>query len=190
MMMPMNKLMDYIIELFKKAKNLDRATLAKELKELAHHMNRQLFSQIPSVSAISGILIGWWVAATFTNSPIKGLLSQYGFINGGTHVVSNTTYKVISILLPVIAMAVTAYAVQKAMKIYRAKRQEKDMAFVAQLGQVVQFDIRDKISILVKAKTVGLITENEYRTKIANLYQSYSKNHSAIEDLLINKLEN
>ena len=190
MMMTMEKLIDYIIELLKKAKGLDRATLSKELKELAYHMNRQLFSQIPSVSAIAGILVGWWVAATFTNSPIKGFLSQYGFIKGGTHVVSNTTYKIISVLLPISAMAATAYAVQKVMKIYRAKRQEKDMSFVAQLGQAVQSDIRNKIGILDKAKTAGLLTENEYRTKIANLYQSYSKNHSTIKDVLINKLEN
>jgi uncharacterized membrane protein len=186
----MDKLIDYIVDLPQKAKKLDRATVARELKELAYHMNKQLFSQIPSVSAIAGILVGWWVAATFTNSPVKGFLSQVGFIKGGTHVVSNTTYKIISVLLPVLAMAVTAYAVQKAMKIYRANRQEKNMTLVAQLGQEVQSEIRSKIDILDKAKNSGLLSENEYRTKIANLYQSYSRNHTKIEDILFNKLEN
>jgi len=190
MILPMDKVIDSIIDVLYKAKNLDRASLAKELKELAYHMNKQLFSQIPSVSAVAGILVGWWVAATFTNSPIKGVLSQLGFIKGGTHVVSNTTYKIISVLLPVLAMAVTAYVVQKAMKIYRANRQQKDMTIVAQLGRELQSEVRDKIGILDKARNVGLLSENEYRTKIANLYQSYSRNHSKIEDILINKLEN
>ena len=190
MMMPMNGLIDHIIGLLQKAKTLDRDAIVKELKEIAYHINKQLFSQIPSVSAIAGILVGWWVAATFTNSPIKGFLSQWGFIKGGTHVVSNTTYKVISVALPLLAMAVTAYAVQKGMKIYRAKQQEKNMTFVAHLGQEVQSEIRGKIGILDQARNAGLLSENEYRTKIANLYQSYSRNHSTIEDILINKLEN
>ena len=186
----MDKVIDSIISALYTAKNLDRASLAKELKELAYHLNRQLFSQIPSVSAIAGILVGWWVSATFTNSPIKGFLSQWGVLKGGTHVVSNTTYKIISVLLPILAMAVTAYAVQKAMKIYRANRQEKDITIVTQLGQEVQTEIRDKVSILDKARNAGLLSDNEYRTKIANLYQSYSRDHSKIEDILINKLEN
>jgi hypothetical protein len=60
----MNKLIDYLIELLQKIKNMDRAKLAKEFKEIAYHMNKQLFSQIPGVSAIVGILVGSWVAST------------------------------------------------------------------------------------------------------------------------------
>jgi hypothetical protein len=64
------------------------------------YIKKQMFSQIPGVSAIGGIFVGYWVASTFTNSPIKGFLSSVGIMKGGTHVVSNTTYKLLSVFLP------------------------------------------------------------------------------------------
>jgi cell division protein FtsL len=186
----MNKLIDYLIELLQNMKNMDRVKLAQEFKEIAYQMNRQLFSQIPGVSAIVGILVGSWVASTFTNSPIKGYLSSWGLMKGGTHVVSTTTYRFLSVILPIIVTAITAYIVQKALKTYREKRLEGSMAHVAQLGQEVQSELRDKMSILDKAKEAGLISENEYQTKMANLYQAYSRNdHSSIEEIIIKKLE-
>ena len=186
----MNKLIDYLIELLQNIKNMDRVKLAKELKEIAYHMNKQLFSQIPSVSAIVGILVGSWVASTFTNSPIKGYLSSWGLMKGGTHVVSTTTYRFLSVVLPILVTAITAYIVQKALRTYREKRLEENMAHVAQLGQKVQAELGDKMSILDKAKEAGLISENEYQTKMANLYQAYSRNyHSGIKEIIIKKLE-
>ncbi len=185
----MNKLIDYLIELLHNLKNIDRAKLAKESKEIAFHVNKQLFSQIPGVSAIVGLLVGSWVASTFTNSPIKGYLSSWGLMKGGTHVVSTTTYRFLSVFLPIIVTAITAYLVQKALRIYRQKGLERNMAHVAQLGQEVQSGLRDKMSILDKAKEAGLISDNEYQTKIANLYQAYSRNdHSRIEEIIIKKL--
>lgn len=189
-MTTMNKLIDYLIELLQNIKNMDRVKLAKELKEIAYHMNKQLFSQIPSVSAIVGILVGSWVASTFTNSPIKGYLSSWGLMKGGTHVVSTTTYRFLSVVLPILVTAITAYIVQKALRTYREKRLEENMAHVAQLGQKVQAELGDKMSILDKAKEAGLISENEYQTKMANLYQSCSRNYrSKIEAIIIKKLE-
>jgi hypothetical protein len=185
----MNKLIDYIIELLQNIKSMDRAKLAKEFKEIAYHMNKQLFSQIPGVSAITGILVGSWVASTFTNSPIKGYLSSWGLMKGGTHVVSTTTYRFLSVFLPIIVTAITAYIVQKVLKIYRERQLEINMAHVAQLGKEDQSELRAKKSILDKAKEAGLISDNEYQTKIANLYQSYFRNyHSGIEEIIIKKL--
>mgnify|MGYP000261964463 CR=1 FL=1 len=152
-------------------------------------MNKQLFSQIPGVSAIAGILVGSWVASTFTNSPVKGFLSSVGLMKGGTHVVSTTTYRFLSVFLPVTATAITAYAVQKALKQYRKKRLERNMASVAQLGQEVQAELRGKMSILGKAREAGLISDSEYQTKTANLYQSYCRSSSKIEEIIIKKLE-
>ncbi len=186
----MNKPIDYIIELLQNMKNMDRIRLAQEFKEIAYHMNKQLFSQIPGVSAIVGILVGSWVASTFTNSPIKGYLSSWGLMKGGTHVVSTTTYRFLSVVLPIIVTAIAAYIVQKALKTYREMRLERNMAHVAQLGQEIQSELRDKMSILDKAKEAGLISEKEYQTKMANLYQAYSRNdHSGIEEIIIKKLE-
>jgi hypothetical protein len=169
---------------------MDRAAWARELRELAYYTKKQLFSQIPGVSAIVGILVGSWVASTFTNSPIKGFLSSVGVMKGGTHVVSNATYKFLSVFLPVFATALTAYAVQKSMKNYREKRLERDKAFVAQLGEKVRADLQQKMGILVMAKEAGLLSESEYDTKIAILYQSYSRNdRSSLENILFKKLE-
>jgi len=185
-----DKLVDYIIELIRKIRSMDRAAWARELQEIAYHTKKQLFSQIPGVSAIGGILVGYWVASTFTNSPVKGVLSSLGIMKGGTHVVSNTTYKFLSVFLPLFATALTAYAVQKSMKNYREKRMERDKAFVAQLGEKVRADLRQKISILEMAKEAGLLSENECDTKIANLYQSYSRNDlSSLEDILFKNLK-
>ena len=186
----MDKLVDYIIELIRKIRSMDRAAWERELREIAYYTKKQLFSQIPGVSAIVGILVGSWVASTFTNSPIKGFLSSWGLMKGGTHVVSRTTYKFLSVLLPLFATALTAYAVQKSMKNYREKRLERDKAFVAQLGEKVQADLQQKMSILDMAKEAGLLSESECDTKIANLYQSYSRNdRSSLKDILFKKLQ-
>ncbi len=186
----MDKLTDYIIEFIRKIRSMDRAAWIRELREIAYQTKKQLFSQIPGVSAIGGILMGYWVASTFTNSPIKGFLSSVGIMKGGTHVVSNTTYRLLSIFLPLFATALTAYAVQKGMKNYRQKRLEQDKNYVAQLEEKVRAELQRKIGILDMAKEAGLLSESEYDTKIANLYQSYSRHYrSGLEDILFNKLE-
>ncbi len=185
----MDRLIDHLIELLQNIRNMDRVKLARELREIAYHMNKQLFSQIPGVSAIVGILVGSWVASTFTNSPIKGFLSSVGIMKGGTHVVSTATYRFLSVVLPITATAITAYAVQKALKRYRKTRLERNMASVATLGQEVQAEVRGKMSILDKAREAGLISDSEYETKTANLYQSYCRSHSKIEDMIMKKLE-
>jgi hypothetical protein len=183
--MPMDKIVDYIIELIRKIRSMDRAAWDRELREIAYYIKKQLFSQIPGVSAIVGILVGYWVASTFTNSPIKGFLSSWGILKGGTHVVSNTTYKFLSVFLPLFATALTAYAVQKTMKNYREKRLERDKAYVAQLGDRARAELQQKIGILNMAKEAGLLSESECDTKIANLYQSYARNdRSGLEDIL------
>jgi hypothetical protein len=180
----------YLREVVQYLKTMDRAKLAREFREIVYHTNKQLFGQIPGVSAVAGILVGSWVASTFTNSPLKGLLSSWGLMKGGTHVVSTTTYRLLSVALPILFTALTAYLVQKGLKRYRKTRLEENRAYVAQLGSEVQAELRDKISILDKAKETGLLSDNEYQAKLANLYQSYSRNNqSKIEEIIMNKLE-
>ena len=181
---------EHLMELLPYLKNRDRAKLAQEFREIVYHTNKQLFGQIPGVSAVVGILVGSWVASTFTNSPLKGFLSSWGLMKGGSHVVSTTTYRLLSVALPILVTALTAYLVQKGLKRYRKTRLDGNRAYVAQLGNEVQAKLRDKISILDKAKAAGLISDNEYQAKLANLYQSYSRNdHSKIEEIIIKKLE-
>ena len=186
----MKKYIDYMIERARDLKNMDRAELAKELGEFAYHTKKVLFSQIPGVSAIVGLVAGSWVAGTFTSSPVKGFLSSHGFMKGGTHVVSETTYKFLSVLLPVLAIAVTAYVVQKAMKAYREKQLQRNLACVPSLKEEVQAELRAKRDILDKAKESGLLSESEHRTKMATLYQSYFRSdRSRIEEIILEKIE-
>ena len=103
--------------------------------------------------------------------------------------VSATTYSFISISLPILAAALTAYMVQKVMKALREKQLRRNMARVAQLGKEVQSELKEKLNILDKAKEAGLISEGEYFPKKANLYQAYSRTFPfKFEEFLIKKL--
>lgn len=185
----MNKLIDYLIAFLQNLKQMDKARFHKEMRDLTYYINRQVFSQIPSVSAISGILVGSWVVSTFTTSPLRGFLASWGLMKGGTHVVSSTTYKVLSVFLPIMATAVTAYLVQKVLKNYREGRLQRDMAAVARLAKEVQDEVRGKMNILEKAREAGLVSESEFQTKTAVLYQSYTRTQtSKIEEFFINKM--
>jgi hypothetical protein len=188
-LLPMNKLIDYLIAFLQNLKQIDKARFHKEMRDLAYYINKQVFSQIPSVSAISGILVGSWVVSTFTTSPLRGFLASWGLMKGGTHVVSSTTYKVLSLFLPILATAVTAYLVQKVLKNYRERRLQRDMTAVARLAKEVQDEVQDKMNILAKAREAGLISESEFQTKTASLYQSYTRTQSSkLEEFFINKI--
>lgn len=186
----MKKYTDRMIEHIKALKNMNRAELAKEAGELAYHTRKVLFSQIPGVSAIAGLLAGSWVAGTFTSSPVKGFLSSVGLMKGGTHVVSSTTYRFLSVVLPILAVALTAYAVQKVMKTYREKQLKRNMGYIPLLKEEVQAELKAKMDILDKAREAGLLSESEHRTKMAALYQSYFKSDlTRIEEIIIRKIE-
>ncbi len=185
-----DKLVDYAIKQVQKIRGMDRAAWERELREIAFQVKKQLFSQIPGVSTIAGILVGSWVASTFTSSPIKGFLSSVGLMKGGTHVVSGTTYKFLSVILPLLAIAVTAHLVQKGMKTFRKRQLERNMAYVAQLKEETQAELQANLDLLARVKDAGLISDSEYDTKLANLYQSYVRSdRSKLEEILIKKIE-
>ncbi len=185
-----DKLVDYAIKQIQKIRSMDRAAWEHELREIAFHVKKQLFSQIPGVSAIAGILVGSWVANTFTSSPIKGFLSSVGLMKGGTHVVSGTTYKFLSVVLPLLAVAGTAYLVQKGMKAFRERQLERNKIYVALMKEEAQTELQDKMDLLARARDAGLISDSEYDTKLANLYQSYVRSdRSKFEEILIKKIE-
>ena len=185
-----DKLIDYAREHINKIRSMNRADWDRELQEIAYQVKKQLFSQIPGVSAIVGILVGSWVSGTFTNSPVKGFLSSVGVMKGGTHVVGKTTYRFLSVVLPLLAIALTTYLVQKGMKAYREKQLERNKLYVALMKEEMQAELQSKMTILDTAKAAGLISESEYQTKLANLYQSYVRSDLAkIEEILVKKIE-
>jgi hypothetical protein len=185
----MKKIIRWLIEALQELEKMDKVRLAKELGELFRYINQQIFNKIPGVSAITGLLVGSWVASTFTTSPLKGFLASWGIIKGGSRVVSTTTYSFLSIVLPILAAAITAYMVQKAMKAFREKQLYKNKALVVQLGAAIQAEIGEKLIILEKAKEIGLLSESEYHTKRASLYQTYARPFPfKFEEILIKKL--
>ena len=167
----------------------DRNRLIKEGKELAPFLARQAFNQIPGMSAVAALVVGWWVASTFTTSPIRAFMARWGLMKGGRHIVSGGTYRLLSIVLPILVAAVTAYAVSKILKVVREQQMQKNMIRVSQLGEEIQALVNDRLAILEKAKETRLLSDGEYLTKKANLYSEYAKiPASKITDLLIGKL--
>jgi hypothetical protein len=185
----MKKPIRWLIEILQDLEKMGTVRLAKELGELFRYISQQIFNQVPGVSAIAGLLVGSWVASTFTTSRFKGFLASWGIIKGGSRVVSTSTYSFLSIALPILAAAITAYIVQKVMKGYRQKQLYKNKALVAQLGIAIQSEIGEKLIILEKAKEIGILSESEFHTKRANLYQTYARPFPfKLEDFLIKKL--
>jgi hypothetical protein len=165
------------------------ATEAKnEFREFLYFLNRQVFNQIPGVSALAGILAGAWVVSTFTASPIKGTLAEWGVIQGGTHVVSSGMYKFLSFALPLGAASITAYGVQKALKGFREMQIEIGVSRSARLPEDKRAELNGKLAALENAREAGILTWGEYRTKMANLYQPYVRKPSKVEELIVSKV--
>jgi len=143
----------------------DRTRLLKEGKELSAFLARQSFNQIPGTSAVAALIVGWWVASTFTTSPIRAFMARWGLMKGGRHVVSGSAYRFLSIVLPILVAAVTAYAVGKILKVVRERQMQKNMIRVSQLGEEVQALVNDRLAILEKAKEAGLLSDGSTSRK-------------------------
>lgn len=168
----------------------DREKMLREGKELSRSVYRQVFNRIPGVSAVAALVVGGWVASTFTTSPFKAALARWGLVNGGSRVVSGPMYRFLSVVLPILVAAVTAYVVQKIMKDRRERQMQKDIIEVSKLGMEVQTLVNDKLVILESARAAGLLSPNEYLAKKASLYAAHSRAlRPEIRDLLISKLD-
>jgi len=185
----LDRMMDRLIEILSKLKKLDRTQILKELRELSYFVTRQVFNQIPSASALAACIVGVWVASTFTTSPWKALLAKWGIMKGGRHLVSSQMYQFLSVVVPILVAAVTAYLVQKMLKRAREQQMERNIVRVSQLGKDVQTLVQEKLQILEKAKGAGLLSFSEYFAKKANVYATYSRTLPAqFKEFLIGKL--
>lgn len=185
----MTQLIDFLIECLLDLKKWTRGRFIKELKEFSQQLLKQIYNQIPGVSAVAGLIAGGWIASTFTTSPFTAALASWGIIEGGMHVVSGTTYKLLSVVIPLLAAGLTAYMVQKLLKSFRTQQMEKNMAIIENSSQEIREALREKLTILEKAKDAGILSQREYFAKKANLYQTYSRIlPEQIKELLINKL--
>jgi hypothetical protein len=55
------------------------------------------------------MVVGWWIATTYTDSHVRSMLRSVGIGSGGTRVVSGSTYKAMSFWMPLLAAALCAY---------------------------------------------------------------------------------
>jgi hypothetical protein len=64
---------------------------------------------LPKAPALAGMVVGWWIANTYTDSHVRSVLRSVGIGSGGTRVVSGSTYKAMSFWMPLLAAALCAY---------------------------------------------------------------------------------
>jgi hypothetical protein len=89
--------------------------LAGETKALQRALWLQLRPTIlPRSPALIGLVVGWWVADTYTDSHFRSVLHSLGIGNGGRKVVSGETYRVMIFWLPIFAAALCAYLTDRA----------------------------------------------------------------------------
>jgi hypothetical protein len=75
----------------------------------------QLHSHLfPKAPALVGMVVGWWIANTYTDSHVRSVLRSVGVGSGGTHVVSGSTYRAMSFWMPLLAAALCAYLGERA----------------------------------------------------------------------------
>jgi hypothetical protein len=185
----MDRVIHFILDILIGFQKWDKTKTVAEFKVFSQLLVKQLYNQIPGVSAAAGLAAGGWIASTFTTSPIKAQLASWGLISGATHAVSGLTYRLMSILIPLLAAGATAYLVQKLLKIFRDGQMKRNMALVSRMGQDVRDALQEKLSILEKAREAGILSQGEYLTKKANLVQTYSRLlPEKLKELLMNKL--
>jgi hypothetical protein len=81
-----------------------------EGRALGHAIWAQLKPQLfPRASAVGGLLVGWWIANTYTDSHWSATLHSLGIGGGGTRVVSKSALRAMSFWLPLVAGGLCAY---------------------------------------------------------------------------------
>ena len=76
------------------------------VKAFKKQLRDRLFPRLPG---LMGLAAGWWVANTYTDSHWKSALRSVGIGDGGTHVVSGETYRIMMLGLPILSAAGCAY---------------------------------------------------------------------------------
>jgi hypothetical protein len=74
---------------------------------------------LPKAPALAGMMAGWWIANTYTDSQVRSVLRSVGIGSGGTHVVSGSTYRAMHFWLPLLAAALCAYLGERIAGYYR-----------------------------------------------------------------------
>jgi hypothetical protein len=86
------------------------AALGREFSAFGAAVVRVLGNQfVPRLPALAGLVAGWWVTSTFTDSHFSALLHSWGIGDGPTWAVSSETFDRLQFWLPIAAAAVCSY---------------------------------------------------------------------------------
>lgn len=96
--------------------------LGDESKALGKALWLQLRPNVlPRFPALAGLLVGWWIANTYTDSHLRSTLRSLGIGHGGSRVISGDTYRAMLFWLPILAAGLCAYVADRA-KLMLARR--------------------------------------------------------------------
>ena len=87
-------------------------------KPLASELRGHL---LPRVPAIAGLVAGWWVASTFTDSRLSATLHSLGIGSGPRRAVSSDTMRALSFWAPIVAAALCSYLGSRLAALVRAR---------------------------------------------------------------------
>lgn len=169
----------------------DLGYLSGESKELMSFVTKHFFNKVPSMSTLSGILVGALVSSAFSTPPVKSMMALAGIMDdaGGTEVTSPLALDLLSVFLPVFAAAATIYIAQKALRSYRKERLASLIRASCSLDGDKLSEIASKRALLEAARDKGLLTDGEYETKLAGLYLAHSgRQSSGVQEFLVKKL--
>jgi hypothetical protein len=86
-----------------------------EARKLGRSVWQQLRPNVlPRFPAFAGLVVGWWIADTYTSSHFKSVLHSLGIGSGGKRVVSGDTYRAMLFWLPILAAGLCAYLADRA----------------------------------------------------------------------------
>ena len=87
-------------------------------KPLVHEVKGRVWPRLP---ALAGLVVGWWVASTFTDSRLGAALHSLGIGSGPRRAVSSSTLHAMEFWLPVLAAAVCSYLSGRVGALVRAR---------------------------------------------------------------------
>lgn len=76
---------------------------------------------VPRVPALAGLLVGWWIAQTFTDSQLAATLHSWGFGSGPRRAVRSETLQAMKFWLPLLAAALSSYAGSRLAALIRSR---------------------------------------------------------------------
>lgn len=92
----------------------------------AHHFSRYVFLEargmlLPRIPALVGLMVGFWIAQTFTDSQFTATLHAWGIGSGPRHAVRGETLRVLNFALPLFAAAISSYAGSRLAALVKAR---------------------------------------------------------------------